>query len=182
MAKIKYNHRRRIVGIQSAKIKSLMPGMIVQFGYKGENIFDETPLILLVWNEFLKGRIHGINLNYLTEYKIKLIFNKLISGPEKGVHDDNILIEEDQQTDDYDDNLPYRNLLTEPYTRLKLPTVKEFRDGNPTSKSQADKQMKVLYNEVLKKLMNKYDIYRTYKTKQISTIKAVRYDIEGLLQ
>ena len=181
MAKVKYSHRRRILNTQPAKIKSLAPGMIVQFGYKGENIFDEKPLILLVWNEFWKGRIHGINLNYLTEYKIKLIFGKLITGPEKGVQDDNILTEEDQQADDYDDNLPYRNLLTEPYTRLKLPTFKEFRDGNPTSKSQADRQMKVLYNEVLKKLMDRYDMYRTYKTKQMSSIKVVTYDIEGLL-
>jgi len=182
MAKIKYNHRRRIEGMQPAKIKSLAPGMIVQFGYKGENIFDDRPLILLVWNEFWKGRIHGINLNYLTEYKIKLIFDKLIPGPEKGVHDDNPLIEEDQQANDYDDNLPYRNLLTEPYTRLKFSTFKEFRGGNPLSKAQADRQMKVLYNEVLKKIMKRYDMYRTYKTKQMSTIKVIRYDVEGLLK
>ena len=182
MAKVKYSHRRRILNTQPAKIKSLAPGMIVQFGYKGENIFDGRPLILLVWNEFWKGRIHGINLNYLTEYKIKLIFDKLMVGPEKGVQDDNPLIEEDQQANDYDDNLPYRNLLTEPYTRLKFSTFKEFRGGNPLSKAQADRQMKVLYNEVLKKIMKRYDMYRTYKTKQMSTIKVIRYDVEGLLK
>jgi len=42
--------------------------------------------------------------------------------------------------------------------------------------------MKVLYNEVLKKIMKRYDMYRTYKTKQMSTIKVIRYDVEGLLK
>jgi len=183
MPKRKYNHGRRILNMQYAKVKALAPGMIVQFRYDGEKIFDKNPLVLLVWNEYWNGKLHGINLNYLTEYKIKLIFDKIVTGPERVSQDDNPLLEEDQDDDtDYDDTLPYRNLLTEPYTRLKFPTYKEFRGGNPLSKAEADKQMKALYNEVLKRFMNRYDAYRTYKTQKIQTIKVIRYDIEGLLK
>ncbi len=35
MAKSKYNHKRRIKGLQPAKLKAVSPGMIVQFKYGG---------------------------------------------------------------------------------------------------------------------------------------------------
>ena len=44
MARVKYNHKRRIKGLQPAKVKAIYPGMIVQFKYKGKNIFDKNPL------------------------------------------------------------------------------------------------------------------------------------------
>ena len=104
--------------IRSAIIKSLNPGTIVQFKYKGDKIFDKKPLVLILWNDKSESKIHGINLNYLTEYKIKMLFSKVM---ERG----NVLVEEDQDDgSDFDDTLPYRNLLKDPYTRLKLPTYK----------------------------------------------------------
>ena len=94
----------------------------------------------------------------------------------------NILTEEDQDDSTYDDNKPYRNLLKDPYTRLKLPTYKESRDGNPLSKSEAIKQMDRLYEKKLKRVVKKHDIYRSYHQNKMSTIKVVTYDIEGLLK
>ena len=176
MAKTKYSHSRRIQDLQPAKIKSLYPGTIVRFGYDGDKVFDKKPMVLVLWNDKGESKIHGINLNYLIESKIKMIFGEII---EKG----NRLIVEDQDDDtDYDDQLPYRNLLKDPYTRLKLPTYKENRGGNPLSKSEAVKQMDRLYEKKLKKVVKKHDIYRSYLQNKMNNIKVVTYDIEGLLK
>ena len=176
MDRQKFNHNRRISNLQPAKIKSLYPGTIVQFKYSGDKIFDKKPMVLVLWNDYKESKIHGINLNYLIESKIKMLFDEII---ERG----NILTEEDQDDDtDYDDTLPYRNLLKDPYTRLKLPTYKEIRGGNPLSKSEAVKQMDRLYEKKLKNIVKKNDIYRSYMQKKMSSIKVVTYDIKGLLK
>ena len=175
MARTKYNHSRRIKDLQPAKIKSLYPGTIVQFKYKGENIFDKKPMVLVLWNDYSESKIHGINLNYLIESKIKMLFAGIM---ERG----NRLVVEDQDDSEYDDNLPYRNLLKDPYTRVKLPTYREDRGGNPLSKSEAVKQMDRLYEKKLKTIVKKHDIYRSYIQSKMSTIKVVTYDIEGLLK
>ena len=176
MAHQKYNHSRRIQDLQSARIKSLYPGTIVQFKYTGKDIFDKSPMVLVLWNDYSESKIHGINLNYLTEFKIKMLFGEIM---ERG----NILTEEDQDDDtDYDDQLPYRDLLKDPYTRLKLPTYKEDRGGNPLSKSEAVTQMDRLYEKKLKNIVKRNDIYRSYMQKKMSSIKVVTYDIEGLLK
>ena len=176
MARRKYNHKRRIQDLQPAKLKSLYPGTIVQFKYTGKDIFDKLPMVLVLWNDYTENKIHGINLNYLTEFKIKMLFDEIM---ERG----NILTEEDQDDEtDYDDTLPYRNLLKDPYTRLKLPTYKESRGGNPLSKSEAIKQMDMLYEKKLKRVVKKHDIYRSYLQNKMRSIKVVTYDIEGLLK
>ena len=175
MAKPLYNHKRRIQNLQPAKIKSLYPGTIVQFKYSGDKIFDKKPMVLVLWNDYQDYKIHGINLNYLTEFKIKNLFREIMEV--KG----NILTEEDQ-SEDYDDNLPYRNLVKDPYTRVKLPTYRERRGGNPLSKSEAIKQMDRLYDKKLKKIVKKNDIYRSYIQAKIREIKVVTYDIKGLLK
>ena len=176
MAHQRYNHSKRVNNLQPAKIKSLYPGTIVQFRYSGDKIFDKKPVVLVLWNDYSESKIHGINLNYLIESKIKMLFEEIM---ERG----NRLVVEDQDDDtDYDDQLPYRNLLKDPYTRLKLPTYKEDRGGNPLSKSEAVKQMDRLYEKKLKKIVKKNDIYRSYIQNKMSSIKVVTYDIEGLLK
>jgi hypothetical protein len=178
MARQKFNHSRRITGLQPAIIKSLYPGTIVQFKYSGDKIFDKKPMVLVLWNDYGESKIHGINLNYLIESKIKILFEEIM---ERG----NRLVVEDQDDDtDYDDQLPYRNLLKDPYTRVKLPTYRENRGDNlnPLSKAEAVKQMDRLYEKKLKKIVKKHDIYRSYKTDKMKSIKVVTYDIEGLLK
>ena len=175
MARRKYNHSRRIQNLQPAKIKSLYPGTIVQFGYSGDKVFDKKPMVLVLWNDYQDYKIHGINLNYLIESKIKMLFEEIM---ERG----NRLVVEDQDDSEYDDNLPYRNLLKDPYTRVKLPTYREDRGGNPLSKSEAVKQMNRLYDKKLKRIVKKNDIYRSYIQNKMSSIKVVTYDIEGLLK
>ena len=182
MARVKYNHKRRIKGLQPAKVKAIYPGMIVQFKYKGKNIFDKNPLVLVIWNESYGKKIHGINLNYLTESNIKLIMKNITKGAGVYSEDRNIITEEDQDDSKYDNNLPYRNILREPYTRLKLPTFRERREGNPLSKAEANKQMDMLHKKVTKKLIDRFSAYRSYHTSKMGAPKIVRYDIEGLLK
>ena len=184
MARQTYNHNRRINDLQPAIVKSLYPGTIVQFKYRGDKIFDKKPMVLVLWNDRGESKIHGINLNYLTEFKIKMLFREMMET--KG----NILTEEDQKSggqgdpgdESYDDGLPYRNLIKDPYTRIKLPTYKEDRGGNPLSKSEALKQMDRFYEKKLKKIVKKHDIYRSYLQNKMSSIKVVTYDIEGLIK
>ena len=182
MAHQRYNHNRRIQGLQPAKIKAIYPGMIVRFNYKGENISDKKPLVLVIWNDKSESKIHGINLNYLQESNIKAIMKKITKGDNVYSEDKNIITEQDQDDSKYDDSLPYRNILREPYTRLKLPTFREKREGNPLSKAEAQKQIKMLHTKVLKTLINRFDVYRSYHTSRMSAPKIVRYDIEGLLK
>tara|TARA_R100000008_G_C3555799_1_gene153107 strand:+ start:521 stop:1072 length:552 start_codon:yes stop_codon:yes gene_type:complete len=183
MARQKYNHSKRINDTQPAKIKVVYPGTILRFNYNGSNIFDKQPLVLVLWNDYKEYKIHGINLNYLTEYKIKMLFQELLE-------DGNTLIELDQKSggqgdpgdETYDDNLPYRNLLKDPYTRLQLPTYKEMRGGNPLSQVEARRQMDMLYERRLKKVIKRHDIYRSYFHNKMREIKVITYDIEGLVK
>jgi len=182
MAKTKYNHRRRILNVQPAIQKALYPGMIVNFKYVGENIFDPLPIVLIVWNDYYGNKIHGINFNYLTEFKIKRLFEFIMKGGKSQKDDINLTTEDQDSPNDYDDNLPNRNLLTEPYTRLKLPTFRDIRDGQPISKSEARMDMQRLYDRVLKRFVRQEDMYRSYSYEKMKTIRVVQYDIEGLLK
>ena len=78
---------------------------------------------------------------------------------------------------DYDDTLPYRNLLKEDFTRIMLPTYKEKLGGgvHPLGKAEAQRQMKMLYTKVLKKFINKFDVYRSYKKDKMKAIKVIKY-------
>lgn len=176
-----HNHKRRILGLQPSPKLSLYPGMICKFRYKKENASDPQPLILVVWNDYDKYKLHGINLNYLTDYQIRKIMSDLSDRGEQ-VGDDLPITVEDQEEQDYDDNLPNRNLIKKPFTRLKLPTYKEEQDGIKLSKSQAEQQMKRLYNSVLKKYVTRLQVYRTYSYDNIKSPRVVSYDVGGLIK
>ena len=159
--------------------------MIIDFRYSGDNIFDKTPFILVLWNDHYNDTLHGVNLNYLSNRKIGILLDKLVEGAKTyGKKGKNPFVVEDQDDEsDYDDNLPYRNLLKKPYTILKLPTYKETRGGNPLSNSEAKKQMDVLYEKVIKRFINRgkgYQIYRSYKFNQIKGIRVLNINLEKI--
>ena len=187
MARTKYNHQAIIKSFQPSPSKAIYPGMIVDFKYIGKNIFDKKPFVLVLWNEYGKDMIHGINLNYLSKQKIETLFSKLIKGAKTYSKQKNIFMVEDQDDEnDYDDNLPYRNLLKKPYTRLRLPTYKETRTGagsNPVSLSEAKIQMKMLYERVIKRFMRRgetYQVYRSYNFTKMNTIRVLTLNMEKL--
>ena len=176
MARTIYNHKSRIRGSQLAKIKAIYPGMFIGFQYRKKKVFDDTPILLVLYRDYIKEIVHGLNLNYLSAYQMKVLINRIVKGAAAagGV---NIFKTEDQ-TEAYDDGLPYRNLLKKPYTRIKLPVFKEKREGNPVSKSEAAYQSKILYEKVIKRVMSQkaFDIYRTYHVNLMSNTKVLEFD------
>ena len=185
MARTKYNHKQLIQSFQPAPNKSIYPGMIVDFKYKGKNINDKLPVVLVIYNDHLKDKLHGINLNYLSKKNIGELFKKLVEGAKVyGKRKSNIFLVEDQVDEDsFDDNLPHRNLLKKPYTRMKLPTYKETRAGRPVSFAEAKTQMKMLYERVIKTFMNRgegYQVYRSYNFKKMGTVRVLTLDMKKL--
>ena len=179
MAKSKFNHRKSYEGIQPAKVAALYPGMIVEFNYTGEDIFDPKPLILLLHKEYGGGLVHGINLNYLTPQLVQKLFCtcELLHKGASVYSKEPINRTIQSGMTDYDDTLPNRNLLKEDFTRIMLPTYKENRGGNPLSQAEAKRQMKMLYDKVVKKVVKKYDIYRTYHLNKMKTIKVIQFEL-----
>ena len=178
-----YNHKRNILARQPSIQKSLLPGMFVTFRYSTKNVSDPNPIVLVLHNDFKESKVHGINLNYMSDYLIKQIMEDLTDGAGVYSEDENVIIMEDQDSPlDTDNSMPYRNMLTEPYTRIKLPTYMESREGNPLSRSEAIKQMDILYEKKLKKIVKKKNIYRTYFAKKMSALQVVEYNIQGLLK
>ena len=80
MARAKYNHKALIKSFQPSPNKAIYPGMIVDFRYAGKNIFDKNPMVLVLWNDYRSDKIHGINLNYLNNRNISVLFDKLVKG------------------------------------------------------------------------------------------------------
>lgn len=171
-----YNHKNRVKGSQPALIKTVYPGMIIGFKYRKKKVFDDAPILLVLHRDYYKNLMHGINFNYLSGFQLKLLVSNIVKGtPAAGGR--NILKLEDQ-TESYDDKLPYRNLLKKPYTRIKLPVFKEKREGNPISKSEAKKQTDILYEKVIKKVITQktLDVYRTYHINLMSSTKVFEFD------
>ena len=69
----KYNHKKNILAQSSTRLGNLTSGDIIKFKYGGQNITDSNPLVLVL-NPKLKGMLHGINLNYLSEGALKQIW------------------------------------------------------------------------------------------------------------
>ena len=73
----KYNHKNRIEGSQPANIKAVYPGMFVSFDYRKHTVFDRRPLLFILHKDYSNNLLHGINLNYLTEHKLKQLIGKM---------------------------------------------------------------------------------------------------------
>ena len=80
MAKTIYNHRSRIKGSQPAALKAVYPGMIIMFKYRKEKVFDGNPILLVLYKDYYENLVHGMNLNYLTQYEMKLIISNIETG------------------------------------------------------------------------------------------------------
>jgi hypothetical protein len=184
----KYNHRQKIKNRQPAKIKSVMPGMILEFNYKGKNIFDSRPLILVLYNEYFSQRrrgknvlIHSVNLNYLNNASLSKFINQLNTlGPTKEKIE---IVTKDPK--DEQEARSNRGLLRETYTQISLPNFKrdfgkhgKLSHTHSLTRSEAKVQMNVVYEKLIKRyLLKKVDVYRTYKIKNMSNIKVLLFEI-----
>lgn len=52
--------------------KDLQPGMIITFSYKGNEVHDPNPFVLVLNKQWL-GKLHGVNLNYCNTGEINRI-------------------------------------------------------------------------------------------------------------
>jgi len=181
MARQIFQHKSNYQGRQPGKVKVLYPGMIAQFKYSGDKIFDKTPLIMVVYNEYGGDLVHGVNLNYLPESQVQKLFCtcELLHKGASVYSNEKITRKVQSQMDDYDDTLPNRNLLKEEFSRIMLPTYKEKQGGggHPLGKAEAQRQMKMLYEKVLKKFINKFDVYRSYKKNKMKQIQVIKYKL-----
>ena len=63
----KVDHTKNISSKKSlGGMGSVRPGDLVSFKYKGKDIYDKTPLIMVLHKEW--KIIHGVNINYLKEF------------------------------------------------------------------------------------------------------------------
>ena len=178
----KYNHREKIKNREAGHVKSIRSGMIVEFDYTGEDIFDRKPIILVLFNEYWTQRkrgksvlIHGVNLNYLNKAAVKKFIAHLdTTGSSKE--------EIEIITEGPDDELevsPSRGLLKEKHTQLTLPEFKhDFGERHSLTRSEARFQMNLLYEKIIKRyLVPKFDVYRTYKVKRMKNIRILLFEI-----
>ena len=69
----KISHYRRIILEQKVPEKSILPGMILSFGYNVTGVYDRRPLLFFMYKD--GDKIHGMNLNYLHEVRIQKFFS-----------------------------------------------------------------------------------------------------------
>ena len=67
MPRRKVDHSKSISSKRLVRgLGSIRPGDIVSFNYKGADIYDRTPLVMVLTKEW--KIVHGVNLNYLNEF------------------------------------------------------------------------------------------------------------------
>ena len=75
MAKSKVDHSKSISSTKPIRgFGSAVPGDIIMFNYKGSDIYDRTPMIMILSKE--SKIIHGVNLNYLKEFVVQRLLKE----------------------------------------------------------------------------------------------------------
>ena len=177
----KFNHKQKIKRRQPVKIKSVRPGMILEFDYKAKDIFDKRPLILVLYNEYFSQRrrgknvlIHSVNLNYLNNASLSKFINQLTT---LGSTKEKIKITAKNPRDEQK-TLPARGLIKETYTQILLPDFKSpFGEDTKLTRSETRVEMGIIYKKIVKRyLLKKIDVYRTYKIKNMKNIRVILFD------
>jgi len=70
MKSYKSQHRRNIISEKSSSKMKIVPGSIIRFSYSGKEVNDSRPLVLVL-NPRYKGKLHGLNVSYLTESNLR---------------------------------------------------------------------------------------------------------------
>tara|TARA_B100000287_G_scaffold277967_1_gene261890 strand:+ start:3621 stop:4073 length:453 start_codon:yes stop_codon:yes gene_type:complete len=74
MKSYKALHRRNIISEKSSSKMKIVPGSIIRFSYNGKEVNDSRPLVLVL-NPRYRGKLHGLNISYLTESNLKQLLN-----------------------------------------------------------------------------------------------------------
>ena len=70
----KVNHKSKIKILRKTSTNNISIGEIIQFRYKQKDITDLKPLVFIL--EKKQDYIKGINLNYLTEYRVQQLLQE----------------------------------------------------------------------------------------------------------
>ena len=74
MTRRKVNHFHDIVARESTSLGVVDFGDIIEFKYSGQKVYDLKPLVYIL--EKKGDLVKGINLNYLTEYKVQQLLQE----------------------------------------------------------------------------------------------------------
>lgn len=152
MANRKLNHNRRILGRERIAKFDLTPGMFIEFNYRGKQIKDGKPLVLLLGLDNKNNLMHCININYLYEADVQNLFKK-ISQKTPIIFDD-----------DYD----------------KAKTNVRMESARVTFSKRLDGYD--LYSKIIRPVLFGTDrtknCYRTYKINKITNLNLVSYKLD----
>ena len=171
-----YRKASYILNRKRVTVRTIQPGMIVEFNYAGDQTFDTKPLVLIFANGFFDKRVntgtepqvHGLNLNYMKSIHITRLKHSLEKAPTLG----NPIQFVDIVRDDKGRFIP----LKESYTRLSIPTLgDELSGGAPLGQAQTRVIMKSIYSAKVKPILKQVDAYRIYNVRDITSPKACRY-------
>ena len=169
------NHASRIKNRRSMMIGKIRPGMFVEFGYAKAR-GDKKPLVMVLANGVEepnvnsknKTLLHGINLNYLTEYYIDKMARDVTKKALKG----QVLEFGPAHRDEYGRFVAE----AQSYTRLDIPEITEARkQGTPISLAEIRVIVSNLYRGIHSSVLKKIDAYRTYDVQSITALSAVLY-------
>jgi hypothetical protein len=159
MAQRKLHHSRRIIAEHTITKSNLKPGMIVTFGYTGTGIRDNNPLVLFLETDDQRQLMHAINLNYLYENDVQVLFENISKKVSIKVH-----------------KRLGRDVLGRYQTIDRSPFIEFTKKFDP----------KKLYDSVIKtKLFTSRktkNCYRTYKATKITNLKLVNYRLDIIEQ
>jgi len=148
----RFNHARVTKRIQKIPISQLRLGTICMFDYKSKNTSDRKPLILFLGRDIAAHIIHGINLNYLSDYQVNQLFGRMNASAVPGGE----LVKDRVEVKGADDKV----IREVDYYRISLDDV-FGRTGD--SKSVTSR----LYDRYVKQYVKTRDVYRTYKESNI---------------
>ena len=72
--KRKVSHHRRILSKKIVKLSQVGVGDIIQFSYSNKDVYDKTPLVLILQKK--TGVVECINLNYLKEFLVQSLLSE----------------------------------------------------------------------------------------------------------
>jgi hypothetical protein len=147
-----HNHKSKIDDFQQVGLKSLTPGMIIQFKYSGKNVSDKNPMILFLNYNTKYGSLDGLNLNYLSNYRFKKLFEGFSARTTVG-----------------DASEKTSGLIYEDYTLVQIPPITKL--GRPNSRSEYKVEMKRMYKNFVGKRFS--DIYRSYTPNNIKNLRII---------
>ncbi|MAH46848.1 hypothetical protein CMI37_13545 [Candidatus Pacearchaeota archaeon] len=176
----KYNHRQRYLNRLPVKVRGIHAGMLVEFTYSGDDIFDHRPLVLVLASGYYDKKVnskknillHGINFNYLTEFTISKLNDWLQEAEVRGKRTEMKTKRRDEKG---------RFIVQEQrYTQLDIPQLREQRQqGEPIGMSQIRIIVTSLYKQVIEpRVLRKADVYRTYKIRDVSNPRAILYNFK----